>query len=372
MLDNPFVLYGYSGTDNFCDRKQETEIIKDGLYNGSHMCIMSPRRMGKTGLVHHVLQQIEAERPDARCFYVDIFSTKELADFVKQFAKAIIGKLDTPLQKAETFASQFFRGTQLTVTADIFTGLPKWGISFQPQETEYTLDQLFAYIALSKRECYIAIDEFQQIAEYPEKNVEALLRTHIQNAQNIHFVFLGSKMHMMSAMFNSPQKPFFKSTSQLQLQPLNDKVYFEFSKERLERKGITMGFELFQWLYQQVDGVTWYVQAVLNMLYRKNDIVVDKNILMDRISQVILLQESGYKQQYDVLSQSQAKLLVAVANETRVKAIRSNAFIQTYHLKSGSVDRALDYLLNNEYLYKTESGYIVYDRFFGLWLKEQQ
>lgn len=371
MLDNPFILYGYEGDASFCDRQEETRIIKEGLYNGSHMCIMSPRRMGKTGLVHHVLRQIAAERPDARCFYVDIYSTKDLSDFIRQFAKVIIGKLDTPLQKAEAFATQFFRGTQLTVTTDVFTGLPKWGISFQPHEMEYTIDQLFAYIAQSERECYIAIDEFQQITEYPEQNVEALLRTHIQNAHNVHFVFLGSKLHMMSAMFNSPKHPFFKSTSQLLLQPLDMDVYYAFAQERLLRKHITINKESFAWLYNQVGGITWYVQAVMNMLYRRENIQVDISVLLDCIHQVILMQEGGYRQQYDILTQSQAKLLMAVAQEGCIKALRSSAFIQRYHLKSGSVDRALTYLLDNEYLYQTDMGYIVYDRFFSLWLKGQ-
>lgn len=371
MLDNPFVLYGYEGAESFCDRQKETQTIKDDLYNGSHVCIMSPRRMGKTGLVHHVFQQIATERPNVRCFYFDIYSTKDLSDFVKQFAKTIVGQLDTPMQKAEAFATQFFRSTQLTISTDVFTGLPKWGISFQPHELEYTLDQLFAYIAQSKRECYIAIDEFQQITEYPEQNVEALLRTYVQNAHNVRFVFLGSKLHMMSAIFNSPKHPFFKSTSQLSLQPLDVDVYYEFAQERLSRKHIQLQRESFGWLYNQVNGVTWYMQAVLNMLYRRTEMKADESVLLDCIHQVILTQEGGYRQQYDVLTQAQAKLLMAVAQEGCVKAIRSSLFTGRYHLKSGSVDRTLNYLLDNEYLYRTESGYIVYDRFFGLWLKEQ-
>lgn len=28
MIDNPFLIYGYEGTEYFCDRKEETEIRK--------------------------------------------------------------------------------------------------------------------------------------------------------------------------------------------------------------------------------------------------------------------------------------------------------------------------------------------------------
>ena len=32
-------------------------------------------------------------------------------------------------------------------------------------------------------------------------------------------------------------------------------------------------------------------------------------------------------------------------------------------------NRALQYLLENEYIYSTEQGYIIYDRFLAFWLR---
>jgi hypothetical protein len=44
--------------------------------------------------------------------------------------------------------------------------------------------------------------------------------------------------------------------------------------------------------------------------------------------------------------------------------------MQKYHLKAvGSVQRALQYLLENEYIYTAEQGYIIYDRFLAFWLR---
>ena len=67
-------------------------------------------------------------------------------------------------------------------------GAPK--ISF---DTQTGLQEIFNYLKNSGKRCYIAIDEFQQITEYPEKGVEALLRSHIQFSENVKFIFSGSK-----------------------------------------------------------------------------------------------------------------------------------------------------------------------------------
>ena len=53
-LNNPFVVYGYKGAEYFCDRVSETEKIIKGLSNERNITLIAPRRIGKTGLIHHV------------------------------------------------------------------------------------------------------------------------------------------------------------------------------------------------------------------------------------------------------------------------------------------------------------------------------
>lgn len=67
----------------------------------------------------------------------------------------------------------------------------------------------------------------------------------------------------------------------------------------------------------------------------------------------------------------QAILLRAVAAaEGEVKQPTSGLFVKKYHLRSASsVQRALASLVEEEYLYPTEEGYIVYDRFMAIWLR---
>lgn len=369
-IDNPFLLYGYEGPEYFCDRKEETEEMVSSLRNGCNITLMSPRRYGKTGLIRHVFHKIKEQDPDAACFYIDIYATNSLYDFVQTFAKAVVGKLDTPMQKAENIITKIFKSSQITMSTDFMTGLPQLSLNFAPQYTESTLDEIFTYISQSQRNCYIAFDEFQQVTEYPEKNVEALLRTHIQKMNNARFVFSGSRLHMMMEMFNSPKHPFYRSTEKLNLGTLDEAVYYSFAEEKLKENDVSLPYDAFHELYSMVDGVTWYIQAVLNRLYRLTDKTVTVKDMNEVIIKIILSEEEDYKRLFHLLTANQANLLLAIAREGSVAEPMSGQFLRKHQLKStSSVQRALKYLADEEYIYLSERGYIIYDRFFGIWLK---
>lgn len=367
-LNNPFLLHGYVDPIYFCDRVQETKDLISALKNGRNVTLMSPRRMGKTGLIFNVFHQLQAEQ-DVACFYIDIFSTKSLESFVKTFASAVVGKLDTPLQRAEGFVQRFFQGLRLTFTTDIFTGNPQVELDFQPEQTETTLEQIFAYLVQSKKECYIAIDEFQQILEYPEKNVEALLRSYVQFCPNVHFIFSGSKQHLMLDIFSSAKRPFFQSTEKMNLYSIDESAYYDFASYWMKKKNIELSKDIFHSLYQQFDGHTWYLQYVLNVLYSDSQSEVTKEDLRNIICRIVQREKEAFQVIYNQLTDNQVSLLKAIAKEGVVKAINASEFIKKYRLKgSSSVNKALEYLIKNEIVYHTSEGYIVYNRFFAIWL----
>lgn len=371
-IENPFLVYGYEGPEYFCDREEETRIVSDALRNGCNITLMSPRRYGKTGLIHNVFYKMEREQPDVRCFYVDIYSTKCLADFVKLLGRSVIGKLDTPIQKAEGFIHRFFHSTQLTLGLDPMTNLPQVGLSFQPQQTENTLEEIFAYIAQAEMQCYIAIDEFQEVADYPENNFEELFRTFVQQTHNVHFIFSGSRLHVMSAMFSSPQHPFYRSTERLHLDVLPKDVYYRFAVAKLSEKGITMSEEMFDFIYKITDGVTWYVQSILNKIYRSEGVTIDEVMIERSVWSIILSEEEDFKQMFRLLTAGQLQLLKALASEKVVREPMSGAFLRKYGLKApSSVQRTLNFLVEHEYVYQSDEGYLVYDRFMGIWIRRR-
>ena len=56
-IKNPFVVNGYVSEEYFCDRESETAELTGALRNERNMVVVSPRRMGKTGLIEHCFHQ---------------------------------------------------------------------------------------------------------------------------------------------------------------------------------------------------------------------------------------------------------------------------------------------------------------------------
>ena len=92
-LRNPFIYEGYESPEYFCDRMEDTEKLIENLKNGRNTTLLSPRKIGKTGLIKHAFYQILQQNKDAVCIYVDVFYTQNQYDFVQALGKAIIEEI---------------------------------------------------------------------------------------------------------------------------------------------------------------------------------------------------------------------------------------------------------------------------------------
>ena len=333
-LNNPFVVYGYKGAEYFCDRQKETEKMISTLHNERNITLVAPRRMGKTGLIHHVFHQMEEQYEGVKCFYLDIFATKNLEQMVQLMASEIIGKLD-----------------------------------LKPSEGRESLKRIFEYLKQSGKRCYIAIDEFQQILSYPEDGVEAMIRSYIQFLPNVYFVFSGSQQHMMQEMFLSANRPFFQSSLVLSLPCIEAPVYRKFANRLLSSQHRVIDESVFSYIYQQSGSVTWYVQAILHGIYEHGSYGITKSLVDEVIQELIEEQAMAYQNYCAWLTENQQMLLLAIASESLVSSPLSQQFISTHHLPAtSSVKTALKALVDKQLVSKTPNGYLVSDRFFAKWL----
>lgn len=344
MLNNPFVIYGYKGAEYFCDREKETEKMITTLHNERNVTLVAPRRMGKTGLIHHIFHQLEERYAGVKCFYLDIFATKNLEQMVQLMASEIIGKLDPVSQAA-------LRKVQ------------------EPSEGRESLKRIFEYLKQSDKRCYIAIDEFQQILNYPEDGVEALIRSYIQFLPNVYFVFSGSQQHMMEEMFLSANRPFFQSSLVMSLPCIEEGKYLKFANQLLASQQREVDADTFSYIYQQSDTVTWYVQAILHGIYEHSSEVIDRRLVDVVVQELIEDQAMAYQNYCAWLTENQQMLLMAIARERLVASPLSQQFIRTHNLPAtSSVKTALKALVDKQLVGKTPKGYLVSDRFFAKWL----
>ncbi len=61
-INNPFVVGKYISDEYFCDREKETVTLIKHIKNGRNVALISPRRIGKTGLIEHLFNQDEIKQ----------------------------------------------------------------------------------------------------------------------------------------------------------------------------------------------------------------------------------------------------------------------------------------------------------------------
>ena len=368
---NPFVVGRYVSDKYFCDREKETGFLIKQIENGRNIALISPRRMGKTGLVRHCFHQNRLS-DNYYTFFVDIYATSSLAEFVYLLGKTIYEELKP---KKTVWAEKFFQiitSLRVGFKLDAVTGEPGFDIGLGDIQTpQTTLDEIFQYLEAADKPCIVAIDEFQQIGSYEEKNVEAMLRTKIQQCKQTLFVYAGSKRHLMSNMFHSSSKPFYQSAISMGLEPIPMDTYVEFANRLFEERGKHVSGELVENVYRLFDGCTWFIQMMMNELFALTG--HDETCGMDKLDEarknVIQAQEVSYKDLLARLAPKQKLILQAIAKERLVKGITSSAFIKKYNLPSASsVQAALKPLLKNDLVTQEGDAYRVYDYFFAEWL----
>lgn len=368
--NNPFLTYGYAGPEYFCDRKEETANLITALRNGRNVTLTAPRRMGKTGLIKNAFYHIDAEESNAACIYIDIFATRNLHDFTQMFGKAVLEGLQTTGEMLLSKITSVLSHCRPTVSIDPMTGAASLSLNIAPDHEEQTLGEIFSYIASSKRRCYISIDEFQQITQYPEQKTEALMRSYIQFCPNANFVFSGSSRHLMAEMFMSAKRPFYQSTQLMELHAIGQDAYHDFADGFFRKRGGHISAGAFGHAYSCFEGGTWYMQAVLNRLYERYDSVETDGLVDETIAQLVEENATSYQTLISLLPNKQLDLLKAIAAEDVVATPNNGDFIRKYNLKAASsVSSAIKSLTEKELVYRTERGYTVYDRLFSLWLK---
>ena len=366
---NPFITQGYAGPHYFCDRVEETQYLTNLIVNGNNVALISPRRLGKTGLIHHCFQQ-DAIKENYYTFVVDIYATKSLPELIYELGKSILGTLKPKGRQVWERFLNVLGSLRNSISFDI-NGMPEWGIGIGDiKAPKATLDEIFSYLEQADKPCIVAIDEFQVVADYPEGNIEAVLRTYIQRCTNVHFVYAGSQRHVMSEIFVSPSRPFYQSTSLMTLEPINIDHYVEFAQGLFEEYNKSIASDTIKEVYQRYEGITWYVQNILNALFSLTlpGEQCSSELVEKATQQVIDQQSFAYSALLYQLPTKQKEVLLAICREGRAANVTSKPFLQRHHLTASSVQAAVKGLLEKDLITHELGIYSVYDQFFASWL----
>ena len=369
---NPFVLSPVIPDDYFCDREKETETLTRYVTNGSNVLLISPRRMGKSGLIHHTFNQPQI-RKSYHTFFIDIYETSSLEEFIQKLGQEIVGKLARRGWGPLTGFLRSLSSLRGVFSLDPTSGMPSFSVGIgEITRPEATLDEIFTYLEKADKPCIVAIDEFQKVADYEQKNVEAILRTRIQRLQNTTFIYSGSERSVLAQMFGSAARPFYQSTSPMNLGPIDRDVYAHFAETMFKSGGKSLDPSAVEDLYDLVQGYTYYLQKALNAAYSllPGGMTCDRTFLFERVDEILTSNADSYRDLLSGLTPNQRALLTAVAVDGKAMNITSTEFISRHGLGAvSSVQSAARSLLKRQLLTRNpEKRYYLDDKFLELWL----
>jgi hypothetical protein len=371
MNINPFVLSPAIPDEFFCDRQDESAFLTKSMKNQENVVLISPRRVGKTGLVYHCFNQPEI-KDDYITISIDILHTTSFQEFIKELGAAVFHSVAKQSERLTKLFVATLRSLSGSFGLDPMTLLPTFDVKLgQISTPEYTLEEIFSYLEKADRPCIIAIDEFQQITKYQKDNIEALLRGRIQKLQNTHFIFAGSERRLMNEMFFSDKRPFYQSASLLQLDPIDLEVYTSFAIQQFKATDKKIESDAIEWAYQAFDGVTLYVHKLLHDTYAATLPGETCTLSQMQATADQLIQQNGKRLQelLAYVTEQQKELLYAIAADRNVLRITSSDFVKRHHLKSASaVQSAAKRLLDLDLITEQHKSYSVSDPLMRIWI----
>lgn len=371
MTENPFIITEKIIPEYFCDRERESSELIKLLKNGNNVVLVSPRRMGKTGLIQFCFRH-KSLKENFLTLYIDILSTSNLQEFTFLLGREVFDSIRTRGEKLWKGFLTVVKSISGKIGFDAVSGLPSLNLQLGDLvKPEYTLKEIFQYLSQAGKQCIVAIDEFQRVNSYPEKNIEALLRSHLLQINNVRMIFSGSERHLLASMFMDASRPFYQSSSFMELREIPRQIYVDFITRLFEQKKKRISSRLAERIYDTFDGVTFYIQRVCNAVFSNTPIVEEagEETLSYSLNEILSSFDTIYRMWLSGLTLRQKELLLAIAAEKTADKITSASFIRKHSLASASaVQTSIKSLMKDGIVIRSEKGYLIDDRFFSLWL----
>ncbi|MBX2913741.1 MAG: ATP-binding protein [Cyclobacteriaceae bacterium] len=372
---NPFPIYGYFGPAYFCNREHEKDNLITALRNGRNVTLYAPRRIGKTGLIHHVFHHLGKKW---NCVYLDVQEAFSFKDFTNALLAAVLNAVSKNNSIVKKFQDWIFT-LRPVMSANPHSGSLQLEIDFASEAQQRTTVKDALRLLDSFGPGVIALDEFQQISAWDTDSVsiEGWLRSEVQHLKNLRFIFSGSQFHLLSEMFNSAKRPFYASTQSAAIGKISASDYTTFIQQHFKNSRLKIGTEEINQILTWADGNTYNIQLLCNRVFSKTKKETSRAIIDESILEIYAENKLSYLALSTSMSKYQWRVLAAIAQEGKVYQTTSKDFITRHDLgSSASVLRALEFLTSRElvYQYLDEAGksyYEIYDIILMRWLQNK-
>lgn len=329
------------------------------------MVLYAPRRYGKTSLVFKVMEQLE--QLGIIVIYIDVMQAYSLDSFISLYIHSIKKKQNN-LQKFIATLAETVKSIRPTLSFKP-DGTPEFGIDFTDKEiTANTINEVLDLpesLAADGSRVVVIFDEFQEVSRFKSIGFEELLRSKIQQ-QNVNYLFLGSKTHLLTEMFNNKKHAFYNSALSMQLDTLPISDTINYLTMKFKASGIEIDEHCCRQIIAESVNIPYYIQLLAAEIWQYMITSFEKvtpDVVQICSNQIIELKRDYYIELFDRQSVQQKKLLVALSKEG--VNIFASHFRQKHRLSTSStVQKSASVLLDNGVIDKTANEYFISDPFF--------
>ena len=371
-MEAPFIFGRIATDENFTDREKETEHLVNNFESLINTVIISPRRWGKSSLVHRAADIAMRADKNIRICTIDLFNVKTEEQFYTVLARNLIQGTSSRWEEAVENAKKFFSRLVPKISVGAGPG-SEISIDFDWEEMKGDPDEI---LDLSERiaeakgvKIVVCIDEFQNIAEFEDPLFfQRRLRAHWQRHKKVSYCLYGSKRHMMMEVFTDSSMPFYKFGDIFFLNKIDTEHFIPFITERFSSTGKSITEEACRKIVKLADNHPYYVQQLSQLSWLRTsgqcDVETVVKAHLSLVEQLSLL----FSNLMETLTFQQTCYLHAlIAGE---KSITSAETMYRYHISSATAaSRSLKTLIKKDIL-DSNSGEISFqDPIFEYWLR---
>lgn len=370
-MKNPFVFGSATSGEWFTDREEDTKRLQTNFTHGVNTILISPRRWGKTSLVHKVSEKVRSS--NIKVVNIDVFACRNEYEFYTLFATEVIKQTSSKWEEWVNNAKQFLSGLVPKISFGI-DPIRDFSISFDfsnPQLTEEVLN-LPQKIANNKGiKVVVCLDEFQQVAEFDNAvYFQRKLRSAWQLHKSVAYCLYGSKQHLMTKLFSKQSMPFYKFGDVIYLQKIDSSHWIDFICHRFEVTGKKISAELAERVCVTVENHSSYVQQLAWLIWAQTDkVATDANF---ETAYTNLLDQNSilYYKYIDGLTAYQLNFLQALADNITSEFTKREV-MEKYQLGTvGNISRLKKSLENKELIDISGKTVSFNDPVFKLWFKK--
>jgi len=374
-MRNPFQYGGIVSGPYFADRTEEIKELTREMENINRVFLVSPRRYGKTCLLHHLEKTLG--KKGIACANIDLNAYPDLRSFAGAMTSLTIKALETNTDRLMKIFSGFKKlRPKFSMDSDGNLSASLEMAINEKDALSVLIEGMVHAEALAikkNKKLVIIIDEFSDIEKYNGRTIEKALRSEIQKQNHIGYIFSGSEQSVMLAMIQDSKRAFYKLGRIMKLGPIKRKEYTKFILNWLKKGGYRASKKNIARIFDIGDDVPYNIQRLCNGMWEAA--LETKKIdpeLIERLPDIIARQDSAhYEMIWQTTTQSQKTLLIALADAPEALPF-SKDFQMHYGIgPSSSIKASLVSLMKKGIVYRTFDGkYKFIDRFMPYWIDD--